>query len=141
MITVRVHCAADPPTTWSTLADVQAWPEWNPACAQAEPEPTEVAPGTHLRLQLRHPRGRLFWTTPIVTVVEPNRRFVFETRALGLRAPTDITLTPGADGGTDVELIGTSRGPLAFTYRLMFPEKAQALLWSGALTGLARHLT
>jgi hypothetical protein len=27
---------------------------------------------------------------------------------------------------------------LGFTYRLTFPEKTQAQMWSGALTGLAR---
>ena len=42
--------------------------------------------------------------------------------------------------GTDVTLESSSTGALGFAYRLMFPEKTQALLWSGTLTGLAAHV-
>ena len=47
------------------------------------------------------------------------------------------TLEPHGEG-TLVTLRSESRGPLGFTYRLTFPEKTQAQMWSGALTGLAR---
>jgi len=96
--------------------------------------------GTRLRLRLRHPRGRLFWTWPTVTELSPAERLGLLTRAFLVRAPTTITLTPSDDGGTEVTLESSSTGALGFAYRLMFPEKAQALMWSGALTGLAAHV-
>jgi hypothetical protein len=72
-----------------------------------------------------------------VTEVDSGARLAWETRALGMRAPTVTTLEPH-DDGTLVTLTSESRGVLGFTYRLTFPEKAQAQLWSGALTGLAQ---
>jgi hypothetical protein len=99
-----------------------------------------LAPGTRLRLELRHPRGRVFLTSPVLTTVDPGRALTWTTRALGFRAPTTVTFEEDGDGTTRVELASSSRGPLAFTYRLMFPEKTQGLLWSGALTALARDL-
>ena len=138
-VTVTVHVAAPAATVWELIADVERWPEWNPACASAAADGDPRAEGTRLRLQLRHPRGRLFWTAPTVVTAVPTERFGFVTRALGFRAPTDIALDAD-DEGTRVTLTSRSTGPLAFSYRLMFPERAQGQLWSGALTGLARHV-
>lgn len=139
-ITVTVVAPADPASVWEVLADVPGWPDWNPTCLAAEMDGPRAQAGVRLRLQLVHPKGRRFWTAPTITAVEPGRRLLFTTRALGFRAPTELVLTLRDDGETDVNLSSSSHGPLAFTYRLMFPEKAQGLLWSGALTGLARHL-
>lgn len=138
-ITVAVQVPADPPTVWALITDVERWPLWNPTCAAADPggDPRQI--GTRLRLQLRHPKGRLFWTAPVVTAVEHAELYVFTTRSLGFRAPTEIRLTRD-DDQTRILLTSSSMGLLAFSYRLMFPEKAQGQLWSGALTGLARHL-
>ncbi len=86
---------------------------------------------------MRLPRGRTFWTTPVLTALVASQRIAWETRALGMRAPTVTTLEPDA-AGTLVTLVSESQGPLGFSYRLTFPEKTQAQMWSGALTGLAR---
>lgn len=134
-LTVRVHAAAEPPEVWARLIDFARWPDWNPACVSAEVL-GPVEPGTQLRWQLRHPRGRVFLTTPRLISVEAPGRLGWETRALGFRAPALITCEPDPDG-TRVTLASDVRGPLAFSYRLTFPEKAQGLMWSGALTGLA----
>ncbi len=138
-ITVSVIAAAPRSTVWEHIVAVDRWPEWNPACAAAEVDDDATTVGATLRLQLRHPRGRLFWTSPRVVEVIDLSRYAFTTRALGMRAPTQIALTDHEDE-TLVQLTSHSYGPLAFTYRLMFPEKVQGQLWSGALTGLARHL-
>lgn len=121
---------------WSRWTDIAGWPAWNPTCISARVD-GGLEPGTRLRLELRHPRGRAFWTAPVVTDLDVGSRIGWETRAFGIRAPTVTTLEPH-DEGTLVTLTSMSRGILAFTYRLTFPEKAQAQLWSGALTGLAR---
>lgn len=134
--TVTVVVSAEPQAVWARLTEVAGWPHWNPACVSAE-APETFASGQRLRLQMRLPRGRAFWTTPVLIDLDQPRRLVWETRALGLRAPTVTTLEPH-DEGTLVTLTSESRGPLGFTYRLTFPEQTQAQMWSGALTGLAR---
>ena len=138
-VEVRVAVAASPPEVWRRLADFRAWPEWNPTCVAATAG-GPLTPGTRLRLELVHPRGRTFLTAPVLSQVVPDTRLAWDTRSFGFRAPTEITLEP-TDGATLVRLTSTAHGPLAFTYRLTFPEKTQALLWSGALTGLARSFS
>jgi uncharacterized protein YndB with AHSA1/START domain len=135
-LTAQVLIAAPIEAVWSRWTAVADWPEWNPACVSARID-GELEPGARLRLELRHPQGRAFWTTPTVVDIDTGSRIAWETRALGIRAPTVTTLEPHPDG-TLVTLTSESHGVLGFTYRLTFPEKAQAQLWSGALTGLAR---
>jgi hypothetical protein len=135
-LTVRVHAPAEPQDVWARLVDFARWPDWNPTCISAEAL-GPVAPGTRLRWELRHPRGRTFLTMPQLVTVAPPGRLEWETRALGFRSPTSVACVPG-DEGTLVTLTSDALGPLAFTYRLTFPEKTQGLMWSGALTGLAR---
>lgn len=134
--TVTVTVTADPTTVWTILADIDTWPDWNPACVSAARDGALTA-GTRLRLQLRLPRGRTFWTAPTIRDVTSPTLLAWDTRALGMRAPTRISLEPD-ETGTRVTLTSESRGPLGFAYRLTFPEKTQAQLWSGALTGLAQ---
>ncbi len=133
---MTVLVAADRHVVWQRWADIARWPEWNPTCSDGQIAGA-LAPGTRLRLQLIHPRGRAFLTAPTVAKVEPYSLFAWETRALGVRAPTIVTFTD-ADDGTNVALTSESRGVLGFAYRLTFPETTQGLLWSGALTGLAQ---
>ena len=135
-----VSVAAPPAAVWELLTDIPRWPDWNPACEQGTMDTDTLGVGTRLRLHLRHPRGRLFWTWPTVTELSPPERLGLLTRAFLVRAPTTITLATSDDGGTDVTLESSSTGALGFAYRLMFPEKTQALLWSGTLTGLAAHM-
>ncbi len=136
---VTVTVAAEPEAVWERLADIESWPEWNPACVSAALD-GPVAPGTRMRWRLRHPRGRTFWTAPVLRAVEPPDRLAWEVRAFGLRSPTMLTLAPAGGDGTLVTLTSLAHGPLAFTYRLTFPEKAQGQLWSGALSGLAASM-
>ena len=135
-LTATVVVAAPPTAVWSRWVDIAQWPAWNPTCVSARLD-GGLSPGTRLHLELLHPRGRAFWTSPIVTDVDDSARLAWETRALGVRARTVTTLEPH-DGGTLVTLTSESGGMLGFSYRLTFPEKAQAQLWSGALTGLAQ---
>lgn len=135
LVSVRVSAPLE--AVWARLVEFERWPEWNPACASASLGGDEVREGVPVRMELVHPRGRRFFTTPVVFELVPPRRLVLMTRSLGFRAPTEFALT-AVDDVTVVALQGISRGPLAFSYRWTFPEKTQGLLWSGALTGLAR---
>ena len=128
--------AAPPEAVWSRFSDFGRWPEWNPACVSAK-APFTCEAGQRVRLEMRLPRGRTFWTAPVIIALEAPQRIAWETRALGMRAPTVVVLTQDTDG-TLVTLTSESHGPLGFSYRLTFPETTQAQMWSGALTGLAR---
>ncbi len=140
-VTVSVFVPAAPSAVWERLVDIPGWPLWNPACASATLDTPHLTEQSVLRLELVHPRsGRRFWTSPRIDAIEPNDRLALVTKALGFRAPMVFTLTAHEDG-TGVDLVASSRGPLAFSYRLTFPERAQGLLWSGALTGLAASFT
>jgi len=135
-LTVTVVAAAPGQDVWARLADIPRWPDWNPACLEAEIE-GPLAPGSQIGLRLLHPRGTQFWTRPVLTDVEPERLLAWTTKAVGLRAPTAIRLAPAEDG-TLVTLDAEARGALSFNYRLAVPEATLAQIWSGALTGLAR---
>lgn len=120
---------------WDRLADVSGWPDWNPACISAGLDgPPE--PGTAMRLQLRHPNGRGFHTRPRLAELERPGRLVWETRAIGVRARTEVRLTHEVDG-TRITLTADSGGPMGFSYRWAMRPKTQARIWASMLGGLA----
>jgi len=139
-ITVTVRTDADPATTWQRISDIPNWPDWNPACAAVITDDATIGPGTRLRMQMRHPRGRLFWTEPEITALNAPEELSWMIRAMGVRAPLTIRCDELTDGGTAVTLTTRSSGFMAFAYRLVFPEKTQGLLWSGTLTALGQSL-
>ena len=120
---------------WRRWADVPGWPGWNPACTEAAATPA-MAEGAALRLRLRHPGGREFFTAPRVTRLEAPERMEWLTRALGLRAETVSELVD-EDDGTRVTVTSTSHGPLAFAYRLVMRPRTQALIHTQMLNALS----
>lgn len=132
-VTVVVDAGREP--TWERWTDLAAWPEWNPACVAAAAD-GDLASGTRLDLQLRHPGGRDFYTRPRVTLLERPDRIAWEARGLGLVALTDVELA-GEDDGTRITVTSSSRGALGFAYRMTMRPRAQAQLWSTMLNGLA----
>ena len=135
-VAVGVTAAGGPAELWDRFADISRWPEWNPACLAASLL-GPLAPGTTMRLNLLHPRGRAFWTTPRLTAVVAGETLAWETRGFGFRAPTTVMFAPDPDG-TLIRLESDTTGLLAFTYRLTFPDTAQGQVWSGTLTALAQ---
>lgn len=131
---VTVVVDAEPGPAWERWTDFPGWSDWNAACVSAEVPRLE--PGERLDLHLRHPRGRDFYTRPRLTRVERPSRISWEARALGLRAETDVNLTP-EDGGTRVTLTSRSTGALSFTYRLAMRPHVQAEMYRTMLDGLA----
>ena len=133
-VVVTVVAPAPPEVAWERWSDVARWPDWNPRCAAASLD-GPLAPGTRLDLKLLHPSGREFYTRPVLTVVEPNRRLEWEARGLGLRVSTRAAFAPEPDG-TRVTIEADSSGAMAFAYRIGMTEKTQALIYVGMLDAL-----
>ena len=133
--TVTVMVRAPREDVWRRWADVPAWPGWNPECTEATATPG-MGEGAALRLKLRHPGGREFFTAPRVTALEAPGRMVWLTKALGVRAETVSELVD-EDGGTRVTVTSASHGPLGFAYRLVMRPRTQALIHTRMLNALS----
>lgn len=133
-----VVTSAPPAAVWGRWSELEAWPQWNPFCRSARME-GPLRPGTRLELQLVHPRGRDFWTRPILTAVRPEEELSWAARGLGLVAATVTTLEPEGDG-TRVTMVSQARGPLAFMFRMALTDKTQVALSTGMLRALAESL-
>ena len=133
-VVVTVVAPATPDVAWARWSDIARWPDWNPHCAAAALD-GPLRPGTRLDLTLVHPRGRQFYTRPVLTVVEAERRLEWEARALGLRASTRTAFAPEPDG-TRVTIEADATGPMAFAYRIGMTDKTQALIYVGMLDAL-----
>lgn len=132
-VTVVVDAGRE--AAWDRLADIPGWPAWNPACIAASLD-GPPAPGTAMRLQLRHPGGRGFHTRPRLAELERPERLTWETRAPGVRARTRVEVTREVDG-TRITLTADSGGPMGFSYRWAMRPRTQARIWSTMLDGLA----
>jgi len=131
---VTVVVPAPPGEAWRRWADFSRWGEWNPYCVEAALN-GPLAPGSRLDLHLRHPRGRDYYTRPVLTVVEPERELTWQARGLGVRATTATRLDPEPDG-TLMTIAADVDGPLAITYRLTVTDRTQALMYVGMLDAL-----
>ena len=60
-VSVTVVAPAAQEAVWERWTDFAGWPRWNPQCIGATLD-GPLAPGTTLELNLRHPRGRDFYT-------------------------------------------------------------------------------
>ena len=135
---MTVVAPAAPAAAWARWTDFAGWPAWNPHCeARAWTDPWPRA--RTLDLHLRHPRGRDFYTRPLLTTVEPEREIAWEARALGLRAITRTLFEPEPDG-TRLTIDAHAEGPMAFTYRMTLTERAQALIYVAMLDALTDTL-
>lgn len=136
-VVARITVDADPERAWDRWSDIEGWPEWNPGCLAASRDGSGT--GARLELQLRHPKGRDFWTRPRVTVADRGREFTWQARGLGLRASTQALFRP-AENGTEIQVTGDARGPMAFTWRMLVTEKVEGRLLTDALNALAEDL-
>jgi uncharacterized protein YndB with AHSA1/START domain len=134
-VSVTVVAPAAQEAVWERWTDFAGWPRWNPQCIGATLD-GPLAPGTTLELNLRHPRGRDFYTRPRLTAVEAPDEIVWEARGLGLRAPTRTTLAPEPDG-TRVTIEAGAHGPMAFAYRMSVTDRTQALIYVAMLDALS----
>jgi uncharacterized protein YndB with AHSA1/START domain len=135
-VAATVLVPAPPADAWARWTDLSAWPRWNPYCVSACVE-GPLAAGTRLELQLRHPRGRDFWTRPTLTAVRPGEELSWEARAPGLRAATQTTLAAEGDG-TRMTVRSSRRGPLSFTLRMTLSDKVMGRIYVETLDALRR---
>ncbi|MBD3367183.1 MAG: polyketide cyclase [Candidatus Eisenbacteria bacterium] len=125
----RIAAPAD--VAWSTLADLNTWPDWNPD-VEAMRHNGRVEPGSRFRWKA----GGLSIASRFVDVVRPDL-LSWTGRALGLRAAHRWTFTE-VDGGTVVRTEETFDGLLT---RIM-PGKLRATLATSlehALEALGRE--
>jgi uncharacterized membrane protein len=80
---------------WSTLADVERWPEWTASIARVEPL-NQLPLSLGARVQIHQPKLRpAVWE---VTVWEPPRRFVWQSSSFGVTAIADHVIEARAAG-------------------------------------------
>lgn len=133
-VVVTVVAPAPPAAVWDRWTAFAEWPEWNPTCASAAID-GPVAPGSRLDLRLLDPKGRPFYTRPVITEMVAGERITWEGRGLGVRARTTTLFGPEPDG-TRVSLECDVAGILAFTYRIALGDKVQALMYVAMLDAL-----
>lgn len=137
-VSITVVTPSPPGPAWDLWTDFEGWPSWNPHCVEARLD-GPLAPGTPLELRLRHPRGRDFYTRPVLSVVDPEREIAWEARGPGLRAATRTTLEPEPDG-TRLTVSAGAQGLLAFAYRMTVTDRTQALMYVAMLNALTGRL-
>jgi uncharacterized protein YndB with AHSA1/START domain len=137
-VAITVVAPAPPAETWALWTDFDGWPSWNPHCVEARLD-GPLAPGTAIELRLRHPRGRDFYTRPVLCAVDPEREIAWEARGPGLRAETRTTMAPEPDG-TRLTVAAGARGPMAFAYRMTVTDRTQALMYVAMLNALTDRL-
>lgn len=137
-VVVTVVAPAAPSDAWERWSDVESWPAWNPHCVAAQLR-GPLEPGSVLDLQLRHPRGRDFYTRPRITQVIAGREFSWEARGFGLRASTRARFNHDDDGAR-IDLHAETVGAMAFTYKMTMSERALAVLYTNMLDALVEDL-
>ena len=108
--TAAVTIDAPAEQVWAVLADVVRWPRWLPTVTAVDALGiTPLAVGG--RYRIRQPKLRpTVWT---VVGIQPPHRFVWQSRAPGLRTVATHTVVAAADGTSRVALEITFSGPLA----------------------------
>jgi hypothetical protein len=99
-ISREIEIAATPAEVWAVLADVDAYPEWNPFVVRLA---GEVREGARLEARIAPPGGRAMTFTPTVVAAEPERELRWLGRLL-VRGLFDgehsFRIEPLADGGS-----------------------------------------
>lgn len=90
-----IDIAAAPATVWAVTLDIERWPEWLPTVTSVRRlGGGALVPGSVARLA-QPGRPPADWT---VLTVEPERRFVWETRRAGLWMRATHELAPDGPG-------------------------------------------
>lgn len=138
-VAASVVVPADPGEVWQVWSELEAWPEWNPVFVSAELG-GDLAAGTAANFKMLHPRGRPYWTRPIITVVTPDEELTWTAKGMGLRARTQSRLEPHPQG-TKLRMQMDSTGVMGFAYRIAMTKKVQAQLILDTLDAFAAKMT
>ena len=134
-VAASVVIPAEPAEVWRAWSDMEAWPEWNPVYLQVSLDGA-LAIDTRVEMQMRHPRGRAYWTRPWLTEVVPERELSWTAKGMGLRARTLTTLEE-VPSGTKLRIRGETTGVMAFAYRIAMTRKVQAKQFLDTLNAFA----
>ena len=80
-VLATVDIDAPPAVVWTVLTDLDRYAEWNPFVVRAA---GDVAVGARLRVRITPEGGRATTFRPVVTAVEPERRFAWSGRLWGV---------------------------------------------------------
>ena len=119
----EIDIAAPRPEVWAILADVGAWPTWNPAIRQAVGDATvEVGAKFRFSTEIGTLKCR-------VTAVDEPRSLSWKGRvlALGERQTWHFEVT---EAGTHVTVQAEMTGPVARLFRRRLTERLQAVVVS-----------
>jgi hypothetical protein len=111
VIDQTIDIAAPSEAVWDVLADIDAYPEWNPFLTI---DRTPVAVGERLRITVR-PGGRTMTFRPTVTAYEPGRHISWLGRFLApgiIDGAHTLAIEPLPDGGTRFQQREVFRGVL-----------------------------
>ena len=129
--TTEVRASVD--RLWDLTVDVEGWPALSPTMTSIERlDEGPIAPGSTARVVQPRQRART-WT---VSEVEPGRRFVWHTRALGCTMTGEHRLEPRGDTCTQTLGLELTGGPAPLVGRLLGRTVRQALAQENA--GFAR---
>jgi uncharacterized protein YndB with AHSA1/START domain len=121
----EIDVNAPPETVWDVIADIDRWPEWNPAVKEASLR-GELAPGTTFRWQAGP--GAI---TSTLRQVDPPRVLAWTGKTFGIGAVHVYRLEP-RNGGTHVSTAESWEG---WPTRLM-RGRMQRMLEEALLPGL-----
>jgi uncharacterized protein YndB with AHSA1/START domain len=131
--TVEIDAPRD--AVWSTLADVDRWPEWTASVTWAQRlSGSGWAPGT--RVRIKQPRiPALVWE---ITEIEPGESFTWRASSAGVRAVGTHQLRVIAANRVAVTLGIRESGPLAPVIGLLTSGRSRRYVQTEA-TGLKQH--
>jgi hypothetical protein len=138
-ISATVDIAATPERVWSVLADLAAYPEWNPFIRSAS---GELAKGARLTLRLVPPGGRAMTFRPTVLAAQPGEllRWIGRLIAPGIFDGTHQFTLEDLGGRTRLTQSETFRGLLVpFTGATMTRTEAGFDALNRALKDRAEH--
>jgi uncharacterized membrane protein len=105
-----IEIAASPELIWSTLSDVERWPDWTRSVTEVE-RLDDGAFGVGSRARVKQPgMPRLVWE---VTEYAPEEAFTWASKIPGVATTGAHRLGTGVDGSVTVTLTLDQEGPLA----------------------------
>ena len=118
-----VEIAAPPAQIWAVIRDIERWHEWTASITsikRRDPGPLRLGSAAVVR------QPKLPTNTFVVTRIEENRGFTWETRGPGLRGAGHHWIEPTHGGcGSRVTLGVDFRGPLSWLVGLFYGRLTQ----------------
>jgi uncharacterized membrane protein len=107
-----IEIAASPDLIWSTLSDVERWPEWNPSVTEVERlDAGELGVGSRARVK-QPGMPRMVWA---VTEQIPGELFIWMSKMPGVTTTGGHRVAPGTSGGESGEDVPGDRATVTLS--------------------------